>query len=285
MNFFRDVLKRAEKEGKIDPRMIPGERRTVLVETGAKRKIREEPGPSIEPLEFPDEALNDFQLVIENLCSIASKKNLRVIGIASSVQNQGNSTLAALFSLMMARRENGYYDPKAAPGIIELEPGRLSEVKRRQVLLIDTNMRCPSLHRIFHVDNDAGLGELLHNEVTVQDVVKEVESSHLRLIPAGRRSTFRFAQIHFERFQSILEKSRRENEFVFLDLPPILHYAEGITLSNLCDGVILVVCAEQTRIETILETKRLLEDVNVPVVGSVLNRRKFYIPEWMSKRL
>jgi len=124
MSFYRDVLKRAEKEGKINPVLLPWEKRRATEKLDIKRRIRrKEPGRpqlSIEPLALPHEALNDLQRVIENLCSMAAEKKLRVIGIASAVPNQGNSTLAAVFSLMMARRENGYLDPIAAAGIVGL---------------------------------------------------------------------------------------------------------------------------------------------------------------------
>jgi len=133
--------------------------------------------------------------------------------------------------------------------------------------------------------NEAGLGELLDEEFTLRDVVKEVESSNLRLITAGGKNDFRFAKAHFNRLKLILEKSRDQDEFVFLDLPSILQHAEGITLGKLCDGVILVVCAEETSLELVQETKRLLEDVNVPLMGSVLNRQKNYIPEWVYRLL
>ena len=73
--------------------------------------------------------------------------------------------------------------------------------------------------------------------------------------------------------------------FIFIDIPPLLEYAEGITLSKLCDGVVLNVKSGSTRWESVQEAKGLLEKANVNILGTILNRRKSYVPDWVSKYL
>ena len=78
---------------------------------------------------------------------------------------------------------------------------------------------------------------------------------------------------------------KNQFEFVFLDLPPYLHSTHSKLLTRLCDGVVLVVQAGRTRWQTVAETRRLLEKANIPILGGVLNRREFSIPELFYRML
>jgi Mrp family chromosome partitioning ATPase len=132
---------------------------------------------------------------------------------------------------------------------------------------------------------EGGLGELLTDEILPPAAIKNISASDLKLITAGQKRWNPLAPIDFEKFKSLLSYVKPYFEFVILDIPPVLRFAEGIALSKQCDGLILVVRANQTRWEIVAEAKRLLEKSGVNILGAVLNRRKFYIPEKIYRRL
>ncbi len=118
-----------------------------------------------------------------------------------------------------------------------------------------------------------------------EGVIKNTSNSDLKLLAAGEIGGEVLADVDPGKFKSFLDLVKTKFEFIFLDIPPLLHYAEGITLSKLCDGVILVVRAGQTRLEVVEEAKRALENAHVNVLGTILNRREFYIPERLYRLL
>lgn len=284
MKIFQQALSRAKEEGKIDSKIIPWEEPVSAAEDTVDLK-KEASNIPFQLSKFSNEVLNDFQRVIENIRSLVTKKDSRVIGVAGVVPDQGSSTVTALLSLITAGKEDGYFESilSEETGTIQ-KKGNVSSHNHR-VLLIDTQVRNPSLHRMFEIEVEGGLSELLYNELPLDDVVREIESSYLQLITSGEKNDFRYTQAHLDKLKSIVDSVKSRYEFVFLDIPPILSFAEGIAISRLCDGVILVVSAGKTRLEVIQEAKRSLEMANIPLLGAVLNRRKYYIPDWIYKRL
>jgi Mrp family chromosome partitioning ATPase len=278
MKIFHKVLDRAKEEGKIDTRFIPWEGQTPE-DTGKGKLILEEYDLSHMLSKFPDELLDDFQKIIENIRSSASGNDSHVIGITSAVPRQGNSTLATLLSLTIMENESRYFGSALS--------GEMNQLKNQNgVLLIDAQVRHPSLHTMLEVPARKGLNDLLTSDVPLEEVIKEVEHSKLNLITIGDETGFRYTQSMLEKFHQFLRKTiENRYEFIFVDIPPILHYAEGLALSNLCDGMIFIVSAGRARLEVVKEAKRLMERSRVPVFGAILNRRKYYIPDWIYGRL
>jgi len=141
MKLFQKISEREKKGGGNGKDRVPGEKAGAGTET--RRTAME------TPRDFPsrfsglsDEAHNDFQRVIESLRSRAIENDLRVIGIASAVPGQGNSTVASILSLLLAGRASGHFKPGSPNEILLGESDQ-------NVVLIDAQIRHPSLHAIF----------------------------------------------------------------------------------------------------------------------------------------
>ena len=234
------------------------------------------------------EAFYDIQVVVTNLQMAAKAKQLQIIGVTSALPSEGTSTITASMAMLIAAHSN-----RRKPG----------------TLLIDAQLRHPSLHKIFGLANDTGLFDLLHNGVAAQAffrkavgptrtragklhngvaapaVYKNTPASALKIITIGQGWQMPLAQIDTEKFRHFLGKVKSKFQFVLIDLPPILSHADGIVLSKLCDGVVLVVQASQTRREAVAEAKRLLQRAKVNIIGGILNRRQFFIPSWLYRTL
>lgn len=241
---------------------------------------------SVEIPEGVDEILNDIHRVIENVRSMAKDKGIQVIGIAGAVPNEGTSTLSSMISLMMAGAPNGYEENITTEGLQNLSLRANGHSGGRGILLVDTQWQRPSLHKIFGTPIERGLSELLPGEISTQIALKNIPIANLRLITAGNKEHASFTNhLYLDKLQEFLGNVKSNFEFVLLDLPSILHSAEGIALSKLCDGLILVVRANLTRWQVVKEAKRLLEKSKVEILGGILNRRDFHIPKNIYRRL
>jgi len=79
-------------------------------------------------------------------------------------------------------------------------------------------------------------------------------------------------------FAAWLEDQRQRHDYVLLDAPPLLRFAEGVLVSRICDGVVIVVQAGATKRESLVRTREQLERAEANIVGVVLNRARDQIP-------
>jgi|GEM_PF-2129905 len=278
MRLFHKVLDKAREEGKINTCFRPWDG-SAAEAGGIETALVEAQGLMPRLGKISGEMQNDFQMVIENIRSKVAERDAHIIGITSAVPGHGSSTLAALLSLMIAESERSYLGPfmQKDEKLRETEAG---------ILLVDAQVRNPLLHTMLEVPAKGGLHEILSGTLPYKEAIKEVEGSRLKLVTIGNEKGFRYTQAHMEKFKAFLGKMVQSGyEFVLLDIPPILHYAEGLALSNLCDGIVFVVSAGRGRMEVVKEAKRLMERARVPILGAVLNRREYFIPDWIYKRL
>jgi capsular exopolysaccharide synthesis family protein len=229
--------------------------------------------------------VEDIQRIVENVRLMAKGRRLQVIGITSAVPNEGTSTLATAMALMMTADCNGYSASFAIGNFGQNSARDALQLRQQGTLLIDTQWRHPSVHDFLDMPMECGLGELLTDEVLPGAAIKNLSVSGLRLITAGQKCWNPSASIEFEKFKALISYVKSCFEFVVLDLPPVLQFAEAIPLSQQCDGLVLVVRANHTRWEIVAEAKRLLQKSGVNILGAVLNRRKFHIPERIYRKL
>ena len=107
-------------------------------------------------------------------------------------------------------------------------------------------------------------------------------SSHASHWQICQKSVGLFESGRFDRF---LKKVRESFDYIILDAPPVPRFPECRVLCTKADGVILVLEAGNVRRHVALRAKRTLEEAGARLLGVVLNRRKYYIPEWIYNRL
>ncbi len=280
MDIFEQVLKKAGEDGVIDPRLLHWDaplRVDGNERQGYIQKLQLPPQLAL----LPDDVVYDLQKIIENIRLIAESNSLQIIGFTSAIPNQGTSTITALLSLLMSAREKMAFDQIEKP---KKSADKQEKKRETGLVLFDSQFRNPSLHKKLGVEQRYGLVEILENE-TLEKVIKGISGSPLKVVTAGKHENFTLTQNHLMKFSSLLNKLKTRVRFLFLDIPPILSSSEGVALSRLCDGVILVVRAGETRWEVIQEGRRFLEKAGVNLLGGVLNRREYFIPSWAYRNI
>jgi Mrp family chromosome partitioning ATPase len=153
------------------------------------------------------------------------------------------------------------------------------------VCLVEANFRSPSLAQLFGTTNQRGLADALTWEGAIQSFAKPVGVDNLWLLSCGKLSFDSPVLLSSEAIKTRLAELRSKFHFVIIDAPPLTRYAEGIALGQLADGLVLVLEAEATRRETAQEVVANLRSSQVPILGAVLNKRTFPIPQKIYNKL
>ena len=166
---------------------------------------------------------------------------------------------------------------RASEALAEQVPGR--------VCVVDANFRSPSLHEHFRVDKSEGLADAMKNSTPIKTFARPAWSSHLWLISAGGTGAEPNGAPNPACLRVRISELRAEFDYVLVDAAPVGSYGDGALLGQLTDGVVLVIGCNSTRRETARAAKESLEAAGVPILGTVLNRRTYPIPEALYRRL
>lgn len=110
----------------------------------------------------------------------------------------------------------------------------------KKVLLIDADMRSPSLHNIVGIQRNDGLSDLIVGDVTAEQAVRETEFRNVHLMPAGRPIRDPAESLASKRFGNILNSFRDEYDIIVIDTPPVLPVADASVMCRLVDVALMI---------------------------------------------
>lgn len=139
-----------------------------------------------------------------------------------------------------------------------------------KVLLIDSDLRKPRIHKVFDLDNSKGLSTYLAG-VSDADILQDSPIGELKIIPSGPIPPNPSELLSSKRMSEILELYSRKYDFIICDSPPVLTVADSLILSKLLDGVILVARADVTTYENAKKCLKSLSNVDAHVLGVSIN--------------
>lgn len=138
----------------------------------------------------------------------------------------------------------------------------------QKVLLVDCDMRRPSVHRLFNLNNDRGLVNFLTGQQDWREVVQNNDTASLDCLPCGPIPPNPAELLSSQRMRTLLLEARESYQFVVLDSPPILSVTDSRILATLVEGVILVAKAGSTPREMV---QRAHASMRGGLIGLVLN--------------
>jgi capsular exopolysaccharide synthesis family protein len=141
-----------------------------------------------------------------------------------------------------------------------------------RVVLIDADLRRPSIHRLFEISDEHGLSEVLLKQQEVTDVIIPSHIPNLDVIPAGPIPTNPSELLGSERLLDVVKELQTQYDIVIFDSPPVTAVADPMILSPLADGVILVVEANQTRKPIVMQAITRLRQVKANLIGGIVNK-------------
>lgn len=145
-----------------------------------------------------------------------------------------------------------------------------------KVLLIDCDLRRPSLHRVFKVDNTVGLTNLLTNTVGHEDIQnlfhRSADQPNLAFLATGPMTPNPADMLSSPRMASILHACSKAYDLIIIDGPPVLGLADALILSRLSTATLLVVAAHQTARRATQGALKRLHQAGANVVGALLSK-------------
>jgi capsular exopolysaccharide synthesis family protein len=169
----------------------------------------------------------------------------RIILVTSSLPAEGKTLNAVNLATVMAKAEG-------------------------RVLLVDSDLRHPDLHKIFQVPREPGLTNFLVGEIDSLPFL-ETEVPNLFVLPSGPISPNPSELLGSERMQEFLTRAREEFARTILDSPPLVSVTDAAIISARVDGVLLIVKAETVPRKAALEAKGQMEELNANILGAILN--------------
>jgi len=162
----------------------------------------------------------------------------------------------------------------------------LAEHGDGSVCIVDANLRTPSLHDYFRFENGKGFADGVKEDGRpMREFARRASGRHLWLITAGTVGREPNGSLNPARLRARITELRSEFDHVLIDTPPVHSYGDAILLSQLTDGVVLVVGSNSTRREPARIAKESFETAKIPILGAVLNKRTFPIPEALYRKL
>jgi receptor protein-tyrosine kinase len=161
----------------------------------------------------------------------------------------------------------------------------LAEQVAGTVCVLDANLRWPSLHRHFRVEMGAGFADAMKDPRPIREFTRLASRANLRLMTAGTVGRDPNGALNPIRLRVRLAELRSEFDYVLFDTAPITSYGDSILLGQLSDGVIMIVGSNSTRREPARVAKESFEAAKVPILGAVLNKRTYPMPEALYQRL
>ena len=141
----------------------------------------------------------------------------------------------------------------------------------KSVLVVDCDLRKPTLHSVFGLGNELGLITALVKERSLQDTWDQPMEG-LRVLTAGPTPPNPAEVLSTQRFAELMQQLREEFDYVLLDGPPLGHVADSAILSVHADGSLLVIDSQNTRKVAVRRSVRDLEAVGGEVIGVVMNK-------------
>ena len=185
----------------------------------------------------------------------------QIIGVISCYSGEGVSTDAAnLAEYLVSKSDN-------------------------RVLFVEANLVTPSAHINFGIQHAPGLSDFIAEGSDFSASIQSSDSSNLEIISSGQGGLTVSQLADAKAFPEMLQRLKGEYSYAVIDLPPIFKSISGLRLAAKTEGVILVVGAEGVSWQEAQEAIKLLTQAQVKVIGVVLNKQKYHIPEWLCRIL
>lgn len=142
----------------------------------------------------------------------------------------------------------------------------------QQVLLIDADLRRPSLHRLLRISSERGLTNVLVGEATLEEVAQDTEVPGLRVVATGPLPPNPAELIESQRMNAVIQQAKQMADVVLFDSPPAIILTDAVILSSKVERTILVAEAGQVSRDAFNEMCRIVRNARGHILGAVLNK-------------
>lgn len=174
-------------------------------------------------------------------------EEMKVITVTSSMQNEGKSTVISNLAVNFANLE-------------------------KKVLLLEGDLRNPSIHRMFEISNISGLTDILLSNKEFAECVHCTDVKNLHVLTGGPIPPNPSEMLSSNKMREFISDLKEDYDYIFIDTPPIGIVTDAGIISNYSDGCVFVVGSKQCDVEMAKLARQRLDDVGANIIGAVLNK-------------
>ena len=190
-----------------------------------------------------------FKTIRTNINFSMPDKDLKTLLITSSTPSEGKSTVSSNVAVVFAQ-------------------------EGKRVLLVDADMRKPTVHHTFKLNNTRGLANVLTRQETIDEVIHESGIDGLQVVTSGPIPPNPAELLTSQTMKYVMQDLASQYDVVIFDAPPILSVTDSQILSNKCEGTILVVNSGVAEKAEVIKAKEALLASQANILGVVMNNFK-----------
>ncbi|MGM9946109.1 MAG: CpsD/CapB family tyrosine-protein kinase [Lysinibacillus sp.] len=190
-----------------------------------------------------------FRTIRTNIKFAVPDTDLKTILVTSSTPGEGKSTNAANLGVVFAQ-------------------------EGKKVLIVDADMRKPTLHHTFGIFNTVGLSTVLSRQNEFNCAIQETPIVGLFVLPSGPIPPNPTELLSSKTFDTFIEEMKNNYDIIIFDAPPLLSVSDAQVLSHKCDGTLLIIHSNVAEKEDVLKAQSILATSQAKVLGVILNNYK-----------
>jgi capsular exopolysaccharide synthesis family protein len=229
----------------------------------ARKTVESNIDPRIVSFYDPQSPITEqYRTLRTNIQSIKGEKPIRVMAVTSSSHSEGKTITAINLAISMAR-----------------------DLSRKNILLIDADLRRAKVSQYLGIRTENGLADILTNNTDLKEVLLNIGIDNLTVLPAGKMPQNPADILGSNRLNSLIALLRTKYDFVIFDTPPIISVTDAGLIGSRCDGVVMVVRASQTQQGVVKHSEHLLKQSQARLLGFVLTNVEYHIPAYIYRYL
>ncbi|RDU37241.1 capsular biosynthesis protein [Neobacillus piezotolerans] len=190
-----------------------------------------------------------YRTIRTNIQFSSVDREVRSLMVTSSGPSEGKSTTASNLAVVFAQQG-------------------------KKVLLVDADMRRPTVHYTFNLPNTFGMTNVLTKQISFSEAVRNTDVEDLYVLSSGPIPPNPAELLGAATMGQLFEEALEMFDLVIFDTPPVLAVTDAQILANKCDGTLLVIYSGKTQIELITKAKELLDAAQGKLLGTVLNHKE-----------
>lgn len=174
-------------------------------------------------------------------------KELQTIALTSCTPNEGKSTIIANLAVVLTQAG-------------------------KSVLLIDCDMRNPTVHKNFNLSNKVGLSSCISMGTALSDAVQKTSIEGLYALTGGVIPPNPSELLGSEQMKNVLQRAKEQYDYVLIDTPPVMPVTDALIVGRFVDGMIFVIASAEVKVEMARDVKNQLVNAGANILGVVLNK-------------
>lgn len=192
-------------------------------------------------------ATEAYRVIRTSIQFAQAGKELKTLAVTSCTPNEGKSMTIANLAVVLTQAG-------------------------KSVLLIDCDMRNPTVHKNFNLSNKVGLSSCISMGTALSDAVQKTSIEGLYALTGGVIPPNPSELLGSEQMKNVLQRAKEQYDYVLIDTPPVMPVTDALIVSRFVDGMILVIASAEVKVEMARDVKNQLVNAGANILGVVLNK-------------